>query len=569
MSKILKILILILLVIIAGSIFYIYRTSSRNLNLSLKTPDEVLIGVPFDLRVEFSNQFGAVLKGVFLMVNLPEGAVFVGSGEDKLLKKKDLGDIGEGSLISETYQVVFLRGRDSVKELRATVNYLPSKLGTRFEITEKTEVTVRDAGVAVEVVGPESVLSGEEFELEVIYRNVSEVDFNDLELKLEYPANFSFLRSSIKPDKGKDTWFLGGLRQGSEGVFTIRGSVIGPEESLVEFKTNLKTNLAGKQYDLEIKPFSLTIAPSPLSLNIALNNKSDYIVQPNDNLNYVISYVNNTDAPLRGVIIRAQLVGELFDFNYLNTDAFFRTSDNTLIWNFQNTPALNLLSSNSAGFVKFSIKAKEQYSIRRFSDKNFVLRVNVEIESPTVPGSVNAVRTFNITKLESKVSGTIIVETRGYFRDAATSILNKGPMPPRVGQPTNFTVHWILKNFATDVLAIEIKAALPEGVKFTGVAKSNFASPPFYDEENNQMIWQIDKLSANKGVIDQPVEAIFQIEVIPSDEQVGNYMLLVGETSFRVFDDFTNIELSGFASAVTTSLPHDVTIGAQGGVVQP
>ena len=535
----------------------------------LNAPEEVLIGVPFDLRIELSNQSGNVLKGAALTVTLPEGAVFVGSGEDKLIAKKDLGDIGEGSLVSETYQVVFLKGRDSRQKIQAAVSYLPANLGSRFESSEEAEVAVRDSGAAVELVGPPSVLNSEEFDLEVVYRNVSEADFKDLELKLEYPANFSFLSSTIRPDKGRDTWLLGDLRKGSEGTFTIRGSLIGTPESSAEFKINLKTSLGGRQYNLETKPFSLTIAPSPLSLTVNLNEKTDYIAKPGDNLNYVISYVNNTDTALRAVTIRAQLVGEMFDFNYLNTNAIFRLEDNTLIWNPQNNPPLGTVAPNSAGFVKFSIKAREQYPIRRFGDKNFVLKINAEIESPTAPASMAAAKTFNIAKLESKVSGNIKIASKAYFRDAASGIINKGVMPPRVGQPVNFTVHWLLENFASDVSNLEVRAALPAGVKFTGVAKSNFGPQPFWDENNSQVVWQIDKLPANKGAIDEPAEAVFQIEAVPGGEFVGKYFPILGETTIKTLDNFTNEEVIKTAAPLTTALPDDATVGAQGGVVQP
>ncbi len=569
MSKLVKYLVPILLIIIAISVFYIYQSSRRGLVLELKTPDKISIGVPFDLRVEFSNQSETILKNVSLSVNLPEGAVFVGEGENKTLVIKELGNIGKDSLVSETYQAIFLRGQDGAKKIRATINYSPSSLGARFEKSKEIEVAVQGGGVAVEMIGPESVFSGEEFELEVVYRNVSEMDFTNLELKLEYPANFTFLSSTLEPDKGKDTWILGDLRKGSEGTFTITGSVIGPEDSRVEFKPVVRTTLAGRNYDLEIPPFGLTIAHSPLSLVITLNNAADYVSRLNDNLDYVISYVNNADVALRGVVIRAQLVGEMFDFNYLNTDGLFRSSDNTLIWNSQNTPNLNVLQPKSAGFVKFTIKAKNNYPIRRFSDKNFTLKVNAEIESPTVPSSVVAAKTFNVARSETKVSGTIIVEAPGYFRDALAGILNKGAMPPRVGQPTNFTIHWRLKNFANDASAIELRAQLREGVKFTGVVKGNLESLPRYDESNNQMIWQIDKLAANRGVIDQLPEAIFQIEAVPTSDLVGKYMPLIGPTTIKFVDDFTGLESTSMSAPISTALPDDATVGSQGGVVQP
>lgn len=539
------------------------------MDLAIDAPEEALIGVPFDFRVEFSNQSGSVLKDVNLTVSLPDGAVFAGSGEDKLLANKNLGNVGEGSLIAETYQIVFLRGGNTSQEIKSVISYAPGNLRTHFETVKKAEIAVRESGVAVELVGPEKVFNGEEFSFDLVYRNVSELDFSNLELRLEYPPSFTFLGSSLEPDKGKNTWTLGDLRKGSEGTFAITGSIIGPENATADFKFGLTANIAGKNYDLEIKPFTMTIAPSSLGLSVVLNNKPEYIAKANDDLNYVISYINNTDTTLRDVVIRAQVVGEMFDLGLLNTDGLFRSSDNKIIWNSQTTPSLGVVSPSSAGFVKFSIKTKASYPIRRFGDKNFVLRINAEIESPTPPDSGASSRTYSLARLDSKVSGNIVLDVRGYFRDAEAGILNKGTMPPRVGQPTNFTVHWVLKNFANDISGLEIRSELKSGVQFTGVAKSNFGPLPFYDEKNRQLVWQLDKLSANKGVVDQPLEAIFQIEATPSANQVGNYMPLLGETMVKALDSFTGQEFLASMSALTTALPNDVTIGSQGGVVQP
>ncbi len=362
---------------------------------------------------------------------------------------------------------------------------------------------------------------------------------------------------------------MGDLRKGSEGNFSIKGSIVGPENSSFDFKTSLKTALEGKTYDLGVKDFSLAISASPLSFNISLNEKQDYVSKLSDELNYVLSYVNNTDIALRDVVVRAQLIGELFDFNALETNALWRSSDNTLIWSSSNSPELNFLPPHSAGFVKFKIKTKGDYPISRLNDKNFTLKISAEIESPTIPNSVNASKTFNVVKLETKVSGRTEILSKVYFRDADSGILNKGDLPLKVGRSTNFTIHWFLKNYASDVSNLEIRTALSEGVKFSGVSKSDFGTPPFYEEKSNQVVWFINKMPANKGIVDQPAEAVFQVEVIPLASQIGKYMPLLGQTLVKAIDDFTSLESQGPALEVDSRLVDDPTVDSRAGVVQP
>jgi len=567
MNNIFKFVIIGLVFVIGLSVFYIINNNNQNLDVGLIGPDEVMAGVPLDFKVEFSNQIDSVLKKVSLIITLPEGAVFAGSGEEKLVDSKDLGDIGQGSLISESYKVIFLKGIGEKNKIKALVSY--SLGSSKYEKEKEKEIKILDSGVSVEIKVPEKVFSGEEFDVGINYKNISEVDFYGLELALEYPANFIFVSSDSKADLGNNVWQLGDLRKESEGSFIIKGSLSGPDNSQVIFKSNLNFSLNNQKYHIALKDVNSAISPSPLSLLILLNDKQDYVAKLNDELKYNIGYINNTDVPLRGGVVRVQIKGELFDLESLDTKAIFRQTDNTLIWNSSNTPELNYIAPRSAGFVSFNIKTKTNYPVRRLGDKDFVLSAKAEIESPTVPEFLNASRTYNISKIETKVAGDLSLSVKAFFRDAQAGILNKGTLPLKVGQPVNFTIHWILKSFAADFSGIEVRVPLKEGVKFTGVAKSDFGNAPALDEKTNEMVWTLDKLPANKGFVDDPVEVVFQIEATPSSSQIANYMPLLGETTMKATDAFSSVQKEFRLAQITTALPDDITVGQQGGVVQP
>lgn len=570
MNNFFKFLILALVLVIIGSVFYIFNNNSQNLDVSLSAPDSVMAGVPFDFKVEFSNQLSSVIKNVSLIVTLPDGAAFVGSDTEKLVDSKSLGDLGSGSLISQDYQIVFLKGIGESRKIKALVYYYSSD-SAKYQKEVQQSINILSNGVTVELKAPEKVVNGQEFNVDINYKNVSSVDFSGLELSIEYPPNFTFVSSNSKPDTGNNVWVLGDLRKGSDGHFTVKGSVSGPDNSRVIFKSKLKMSLGSKQYSLDLTDTALTISPSPLSLSVVLNERSDYAATTGDTLNYVISYINNTDVALKDAVVKAQLTGELFNLGSIDTKANFRSSDNTLIWNSGNTSGLSYIAPRSAGVVSFAIKTDSNYPIRRLGDKDFLLSIKAEIESPTVPEflSTSTNSTYNVINFSSKVSGTLSLMTKAYFRDASSGILNKGAMPPKVGQPTNFTLHWILKSFATDFNSIEIRAPLKDGVKFAGISNTNFGKAPVWDDKTNEMVWTLDKLPANKGFVDDPAEAVFQIEATPLSSQVANYMPLLGQTIMKATDAFTSNQVQFQLDQITTALPDDTTIGQQGGVVQP
>ena len=79
-------------------------------------------GVPYDIRVNFTNNSGAVLQDAILTFVLPEGAAFFGSDSQKTIDNKSLGNVGAGSLVQETYKVIFLSQGGQADCLRRQAN---------------------------------------------------------------------------------------------------------------------------------------------------------------------------------------------------------------------------------------------------------------------------------------------------------------------------------------------------------------------------------------------------------------------------------------------------------------
>ena len=92
---------------------------------------------------------------------------------------------------------------------------------------------------------------------------------------------------------------------------------------------------------------------------------------------------------------------------------------------------------------------------------------------------------------------------------------------------------------------------------------------PVYNPNSGLVTWTVGSLSATKGVLGEPVEAIFQIEATPAVNQEGENILLLGETKIEGVDTFTGILLQDLAPSLNSSLPHDMTITVQDRRVQP
>jgi hypothetical protein len=556
-----------------GAVFGAYLLyqgrGGEGVEITIDVPERLAVGEPFTATVSVGNTSDNVLNKADLRFELPPGVVFAGEAPGKTLTSKALNTIGPGSLIEQDFDLVALTGSTTIRELAATLSYLPGSLTSRFERSVQKTISIEGSSLTLDLASPSQVFSGETFQIEIRYRNVSPIDMDGLTLAMHYPPGFVFSSASPKPDQGTNTWNLGGLHSGSEGKITITGSLVGSDGAFFAPEAALSLTIKGRSYVVAEQTSSIAIAASPLSLAITLNNNSGSIPHLGDSLSYKLTYRNNTDVGLADVVVRAQLLGSLFDLGTVSSSASLQSFSNTLIWNAANTQGLSLLPPGASGSVEFQVKLKSSYLIKKLSDKHFTLKVKGEIESPTVPYQVTAVKTLSAAELETKVGGAVSVDAQGFFRDAASGILNKGPWPLKVGQTTQFTVHWVVTNYSNDVRTVTLKAFLGGNVSFIGSNSATSGSSPSYNPNTQEVLWTIDALPAGKGIVGKPAEAVFQISLAPSQNQVNQAPILMKETTLTATDDFTGENFTVTDGPITTSTLTDPTVTPSQGIVLP
>ncbi len=543
------------LILLAVSGFYLYGYfTAKDINFSVEAPKEAMLGAPFDLKIQIDNQSENAIRKVRLSISLPEDILAPAQDQTKQgLVTQELGDLDKAGSLQRKIPLVIFGKERNIKRFRVTLSYVPSGLEGRVEKAKVMEILAKEPAIKVDIITPQKVLNNEEFEILARYTNVSDVDFyKNAALKFTFPQNFVF--KSSEPTLINKTYFaIEDLIKNAGGEISIRGKLIGEDDTFSEIKVETELSLLEQTYKIDEKTASVLISSSPLSLKIFVNDQgSNYVSSAGQTLKYSLAYRNNTEMGLQDVVIKARLVGEMFDFSSLETDGFFNSAQNLITWNAANTPELRRVAPGATGKVEFEIDVREDYPIKKKSDKNFTLKALGEITSPTVPYYVTSEQSIGLSSLENKVAGRTTIEPQVYFKEPNAEIVNKGSLPPRVNIPVNFTVHLIVKNYATDVRDVKITGFLQSSVKWTGVVKSNVASQPTYNERTSEIIWVIDKIPATKGVIDQPIEAIFQVEATPDITQLQKEMLLLDEIRLQAIDDFAGIKLESSAEKLTT-----------------
>ncbi|HNV97268.1 MAG TPA: hypothetical protein PKL13_03040 [bacterium] len=157
-------------------------------------------------------------------------------------------------------------------------------------------------GVAMEISGDSSAISGDRARLTIRYQNKEQVKVKNVELRLNYPEGMYYISSSKDPDNlGVNLWKLGDLDPNEDGKINLEVQVVG----------NLNDNLnLGATIAYEPVNFS-SIFESKLDYNIEiektnfeLNIESPNELGNNNRIEYKIAYKNISNDKLSNARIR-------------------------------------------------------------------------------------------------------------------------------------------------------------------------------------------------------------------------------------------------------------------------
>jgi hypothetical protein len=551
------------LIVLAGAAFAVYyiffRPPLPNISIDLSNnPKEVLVGEPFKFAVAYNNASDQTIKNAVITLTVPEGVAIVGVDPSTRLAQQTVGDLDAQAIGSKTFDLLVTGGENSVKHLSVAFRYrLDDGDAPAHERAKEVDIRVGQSAVSLNLDVPQKVFAEQIFDVGVSYQNNSKISFQNAKLVLEYPQMFQVQGSSSSTGFNDGKWDLGTIAPGGQGEVTLTGQVTSGQQSFFSVVAHLQMELNGHSYDVGAKSAGIAIQTTPLSVSVLVNRKTNYVSSVGDNLSYTLNYRNSSAFALQNVVIKAALEGEMFDMGTLNSRATLNSIDNTLTWNTSNTSALNSVAPGQSGSVEFEISLKKAWPVQNENDKNFAVEVNADIRSLTVPAGITAEQTVSSANIITKIAGQAGLASHVYFKEPGDDALNSGPYPPIANQPTQYTVHWIMRTYSTDLANVRVAATLQSGAKILKVVKTNADTSPIYNSQTGEVTWDIPSMSTANGLVGAPLEAIFQIEATPAVNQVNQNIPLIGATTLTARDVWTGTTIKASAVAKNSSLPDD------------
>lgn len=538
------------------------RFSDRRVVLEVSGSNQVSAGEEVSYTLTYKNDNLVALKNPIITIEVPNALIdssldILGQTKSEIREYKlpDLEPRSKGEII--------IKGRiigeiGSIHNIKATLSYIPTILTSSFESKTEFATTIMDSPVIVDIQAPLQGVSGEIVNYLISVNNRGNDDLNNLELQLEYPDTFAFTSSTI-PATGnsKNIFVISNLKSRSSYELTVSGNLGGNQQEIKIIKAKIGESRQG-DFTLYSSTQKSTTLGSPY-VNI-VQRVSPTIATAGETLNYTITFRNNTQVRIGEGFLKVQLDSRLLDLSRLNIrGAEFDPSTNTIIWRANAIPQLKTFAPNEQGEVSFSVPIKRVIPIENFRDFNYIIKTNATFESDEIPTTLGVNKIVQGNSSEVKLATRLIPKATMSYISKDSSIINTGPIPLKLSQTTTFSVSLEVQNLTNDVSGVVFRTSLPDNIIWTGRTITTNGELT-YNERTKEIIWNLDKVPANTGLLRPLYRAVFQIGITPTINQLGKVPKLLNNINYTGKDDFTGIDLSGNLEAPEASDVKDISV---------
>jgi hypothetical protein len=547
------------------------RPSDKNVGLNIEGPVSVAAGEPVEFTVSVANKNKVSLAYATLVITYPEGARSPADITKPLREeKKILGEIKAGADGIYRTKAIFLGEEKTDKNVLISLEYRLDGVNSSLEKRTEYIVNISASPINVTVETLREVNNGGDLELKINLVANTRESLNDVLFKIDYPFGFVFKEASQKPSFQNNVWKLGKVDQGSKQTIVVRGTLSGEDGQEKVFRTY--TGTQGRQeYEIETVYGSLlsgVVIKKPfLAINLDVNGKEiePYVANFGEALSASIIWKNNLATRVTDAEVEVTLRGTPLDRRSIEPGfgGFYRSSDDTIVWNERETPALAQIDAGKTGEVSFLFRAlPAQTKERLLRNPEITLDVTIRGKRTSESGVPEEIRTV-VTRTIHFTTDVKFASRLVYFDGP---IKNAGPIPPRVGQQTTYTVIWSVMNTSNNVDDAVVSSRLPSYVTWENAIDPQ-AEDIIYDENRGTITWNVGQVTAGTGIISPIKQVAFQISVTPSLGQLGKSPDVLFESLFTGEDNFTNAPIERSASKLNTSAPTDPAVPRGGGVV--
>lgn len=550
-------------VAVVSSLFLYFggnQISSANIDVVVVGPASIGGGEVISAQIGVTNQNTVPITGVTLIVKYPPGTRTIGEDQRNLYEERiPLPDISPGEVRNESVKLAVFGEENDEKSITATLEYrIEGSSGTFYKDSEPMTFRISSSPLVLRVESIEKVSSGQLVDITLTAVSNASSPLYDVLVSAEFPNGFTFENSEPEPVFGQNVWRIDKLLPEESVTIKVQGIVNGLNEET--FRVNFSAGPAdvNNAYivgaTLADARTEFTIERPFIDIDIDINGTTNgvAIISEAQSAEVVVDITNTLDETVYDMVVEVIPEGNALDERSIRSNQGFYDSNNEKVrWEVSNNSSFSQVLPGDSRSLQFVVVPS---AIRTTASFNMIVnvyarRVSESSAQETLIGTVVA---------EAKYSSTVTVGSQSSRNDQSFS--DTGPIPPKVGETTTYTITLVAQAGANDVTSAVVNTSLPLYVNWLDAYEGDGAVT--YNSISKQLQWVIGDIPSG-----QQQELTFQVSMQPSTSQIGTSPTLLNTQSVRANDRFTGQLLQESAPAVTTELSTEMGFAEENGKV--
>lgn len=550
----------VIAVISATALFFLGNNtvSAKNVEVQVSGPPQIGAGSTLSLQVVITNKNAVPMQLTDLLVEFPEGTRSSSDISVELPRvRESVGTINPGESVNRTIRAVVFGISGSNVSIKASAEYrVPSSNAILVSSTVYT-ATINESPAAITVDSLKEAVAGQKTTFTVSVASNAPDVLKDMLLLATYPPGFTFDSAAPAPSSGKAVWSLGDIEPGGTREVKITGTFSGEdgESKVIHFSVGNRKGGADDEISAPLASSDISVAIQKpfISAELALEGDASptHAIVRGTDISGTVTWTNNLPVRVQNAVITLSLNGQILNRTKVKAEkGFYNSNTSSITWDRTTDSALGDLAPGESGTEAFIFAALPSNQ-GSFKNPDIKLSVTVKgdrLSETNVPES-----------LQSTASIDALVLTDFTLQSTLVHGSNAGPLPPKAGVETTYTVTWTVTNTGNAIGNAVASGTLPPYVTFkNGIVPSN--ENVSYNDTGKLVSWNIGDVA-----IGASRTVSFQVGITPSISQVASIPVIVSSQEFSGVDRFVRSQVQGTAPPLTTASASS----GNGGLVVP